>query len=179
MRSFHTSKPSNDVTPKQSYVVVLLMIVFTLGLGSEIFAQQKDSVSTAPRISSPADLGVRSVENLIDRYFDSLNEPDDKRRRELTNDVWTEHGKFGTPYGEVQGRDQINKLVAGVQSQFPNAVVRRTSKIDGFGKYLRWSFTLSDAAGKPILSGVDFAILLDGKLETVMGFFDFAPARPQ
>ena len=118
---------------------------------------------------------IPTLEELIDRYFDSLNEIDEKRRRELTKRVWAEKGKFGTPYGEVEGQDAIDALVAGVHKRFPNSTVRRTSKIDGFGNYLRWSFTLSEADGTPILSGVDFALIENGKLQLVMGFFDFAP----
>jgi hypothetical protein len=124
---------------------------------------------------SPNHSRMTTIEELIDRYFDSLNEPDSKRRGALTRQVWAEKGKFGTPYGEVEGHDAINLLVEGVHKQFPNAKVRRTGKIDGFGNYLRWSFTLSQADGKPILGGVDFAIVVDGKLQLVMGFFDFAP----
>ena len=115
------------------------------------------------------------TEELINRYFDSLNETNEKRRRELTKQVWAEKGKFGTPYGEVAGHDAIEALIAGVQKRFRNAIVRRTTKIDGFGNYLRWGFTLSAADGTPILSGVDFAIVEHGKLQLVMGFFDFAP----
>ena len=116
-----------------------------------------------------------NIEELLDRYFDSLNESDDKRRRDLTKYVWAEKGKFGTPYGEVEGLEAIVALVSGVQKKFPNATVRRTSRIDGFGNYLRWGFTLSGSDGKPILSGTDFAIVENGKLQLVMGFFDFAP----
>jgi len=76
---------------------------------------------------------------------------------------------------EVEGQGAIDALVAGVHKKFPNSKVRLTSKIDGFGNYLRWNFTLSEADGKPILAGVDFAIVVDGKLQLVMGFFDFAP----
>lgn len=119
------------------------------------------------------------IEHLIDRYFDSINETDEKKRRELTKQVWAEKGKFGTPYGEVEGHDAIVSLVEGVQKQFPKAIVRRTSKIDGFGNYLRWSFTLSRPDGKPIIGGVDFAIIENGKLHLVMGFFDFAPPMPK
>jgi hypothetical protein len=104
-----------------------------------------------------------------------LNETDSKRRRDLTRQVWAERGKFGTPYGEVEGVDAIDELAEGVQKRFPNSRVRRTGKIDGFGNYLRWSFVLSQADGKPIISGVDFGIVVDGKLQLVMGFFDFAP----
>jgi len=124
---------------------------------------------------SPNNNQMTNTEELIDRYFDSLNETDGKSRRDLTKQVWAEKGKFGTPYGEVEGQDAIDALVAGVHKKFPNSKVRRTSKIDGFGNYLRWSFTLLEADGKPILGGVDFAIVVDGKLQLVMGFFDFAP----
>jgi hypothetical protein len=149
---------------------LFLFCTFILAAGGAL-AQQ--SASTKPQngdISRTA-----GIEVLIDRYFDSLNDTDEKRRRELTKLVWAEKGKFGTPYGEVEGHEAIDALVAGVHKKFPNSTVRRTSKIDGFGKYLRWSFTLSEADGTPILSGVDFAIIENGKLQLVMGFFDFAP----
>ena len=125
--------------------------------------------------SAPAPPIAKGVEKLVDRYFDSLNELDDKRRRDLTKQVWAEKGKFGTPYGEVEGLDAIDALVAGVHNKFPNAIVRRTTEVDGFGNYLRWGFTLSEGNGIPLLSGVDFAIVSKGKLQLVMGFFDFAP----
>jgi hypothetical protein len=51
---------------------------------------------------------------------------------ELTKQVWAEKVKFGTTYGEVEGQDAID----GVHKKFPNATVRRTTKIDGFGNYL-------------------------------------------
>src|SRR5262245_36947420 len=140
-----------------------------------VFSQQ----TAAP--SKPKDGNVNlqaDIEALINRYFDSLNETNEKRRRELTKQVWAEKGKFGTPYGEVAGQDAIETLIAGVQKRFRNSVVRRTTKIDGFGNYLRWGFTLSAADGTPILSGVDFAIVEHGKLQLVMGFFDFAPNHP-
>ena len=138
---------------------------------------QPTPASNAKQSFTPAksDGHKLSVDELVDRYFDSLNELDDKVRRDLTKQVWAEKGKFGTPYGEVEGLEAINALAAGVHKKFPKATVRRTTKIDGFGNYLRWSFTLSDADGTPILSGVDFAIVENGKLQLVMGFFDFAP----
>jgi hypothetical protein len=44
-----------------------------------------------------------------------------------------------------------------------------------YGDYLRLNFTLSKADGTLILSGVDFGIIENGKLQLVMSFFDFAP----
>jgi hypothetical protein len=136
------------------------------------FAQQ----TAAPSRPDAGNMDQKAkIEDLINRYFDSLNETDEKRRRELSKQVWAEKGKFGTPYGEVEGLDAIDALIEGVHKKLPNSTVRRTTKIDGFGNYLRWGFTVSEANGTPILSGVDFAIIENGKLQLVMGFFDFAP----
>jgi len=157
---------------KRTLIAFCLFVVVLIALSTTGSAQQTQVPNGK---QSPNNNQMTNIEELIDRYFDSLNETDSKRRRDLTKQVWAEKGKFGTPYGEVEGHDAINTLVEGVQKQFPNAKVRRSSKIDGFGNYLRWSFTLSQADGKPILGGVDFAIVVDGKLQLVMGFFDFAP----
>jgi hypothetical protein len=139
-----------------------------------ILGKAQAPVSSGMAHTGPTNQTV-NIEGLVDRYFDSLNELDDKQRRELTKLVWVEQGKFGTPFGEVEGREAIEALVGGVHKRFPNSTVRRTSKIDGFSNYFRWSFTLFAADGTPILSGVDFAIIDNEKLLLVMGFFDFAP----
>ncbi len=157
---------------KQILIALCFTAVVSVALSVTGSAQQTQVLSGK---QSPNNNQMTNIEELIDRYFDSLNETDSKRRRDLTKQVWAEKGKFGTPYGEVEGHDAIIALVEGVQKQFPNSKVRRTSKIDGFGNYLRWSFVLSQTDGKPILGGVDFGIVVDGKLQLVMGFFDFAP----
>lgn len=157
---------------KRILITLCFTAVVSIALSTTGSAQQTQALNGK---QSPNNSRMTNIEELIDRYFDSLNETDSKRLRELTKQVWAEKSKFGTPYGEVEGHDAIIALVEGVQKQFPNAKVRRTSKIDGFGNYLRWSFVLSQADGKPIIGGVDFGIVVDGKLQLVMGFFDFAP----
>ena len=88
----------------------------------------------------------------------------------LTKQVWAEKSKFGTSFGEIEGHNAIVALVEGVHKKFPGSKVRRTSKIDGFGNYLRFGFILSQPDGKPILGSVDFATIVDGKLQLVMVF---------
>jgi hypothetical protein len=119
-------------------------------------------------------------EALVDQYFTCLNETDATQRMELIKKVWTEPGKFGTPFGEAQGHAAIAALIEGVQSQLPGSMVRRSTPLDGFGHHLRFGFTIALAEHQPIIGGVDFGIVNDGKFELVMGFFDFAPsASPQ
>ncbi len=156
-------------------LIALIWIASTVAADAQLTPTSIAKESVTAQLFGKSHQHRRNVDELVDRYFDSLNESDTKLRRDLTRQVWAEKGKFGTPYGEVEGLDAINALVAGVHKQFPKSTVRRTTKIDGFGAYLRWGFTLSDADGVPILSGVDFAIVDNGKLQLVMGFFDFAP----
>jgi hypothetical protein len=170
--SFRLNKESNGTFSRRKRMKQISTVICAVILTATcVFSQTAESSKQENEtVNQKAD-----IEELINRYFDSLNETNEKRRRELTKQVWAEKGKFGTPYGEVAGQDAIEALIAGVQKRFTNSIVRRTTKIDGFGNYLRWGFTLSAADGTPILSGIDFAIIENGKLQLVMGFFDFAP----
>ncbi len=119
-------------------------------------------------------------ESLVNQYFACLNETDSERRMMLIQQVWSEDGTFGTPLGEAQGFTAISALIQGVQSQLPGSAVRRTSSLDGFGSYLRFGFTIALPDDQPVIGGVDFGIVNDGKFQLVMGFFDFVPsANPQ
>src|SRR5688572_22434126 len=105
----------------------LLVISFVL-FASSITAQPTASSAKQngpQQVLAKGDGDRSSIEDLIDRYFDSLNELDSKRRRDLTKSVWADKGKFGTPYGEVEGLDAIDALVGGVHKTFPDAIVRR------------------------------------------------------
>lgn len=117
---------------------------------------------------------IKDIEELVDRYFVSLNEPDDKKRRDLIKQVWSDKGKFVVvPIIEGEGLVGIDEVTKGGITKFPGCTVRRTGKVDGAGIYYRWNFTLSQADGKPISSGTDYAIIVDGKLQSVIGFLDF------
>lgn len=146
-------------------ISLCLVVVAMAALGTNLHAQLKPIAPVSQ---------MKNIEELVDRYFISLNEPDDKRRRELIKQVWAEKGKFGVvPFVEGDGLTGIDEVTKGGITKFPGATVRRTSKIDGSGNYYRWNFTLSQADGKPISSGVDFAVIVDGKLQSVIGFLDF------
>jgi hypothetical protein len=122
-----------EVRMKQISSVICAVIL----AATPVFSQQTTGSSKPEK----GDLNQKvDIEEVINRYFESLNETNENRRRELTKQVWAEKGQFGTPYGEVAGHDAIEALIAGVQKRFANSVVHRTTKIDGFGNYLRVGF---------------------------------------
>lgn len=147
---------------------ITLSCLLFVAIATFITEPQAQSKQMAPASS------MSKIEELVDRYFISLNEPDDKKRRELIKEVWSDKGKFGVvPFIEGDGLVGIEEVTKGGITKFPGCTVRRTSKVDGAGNYYRWNFTLSAADGRPVSSGVDYAVIVDGKLQSVMGFLDF------
>jgi hypothetical protein len=149
---------------KRSLILSCILVAAIAAFSTDLCAQVK-AIAPASQLNN--------IEELVDRYFISLNDPDDRRRRDLIKQVWAEKGKFGVvPLIEGDGLAAIDEVTKGGMTKFPGATVRRTSKIDGAGNYYRWNFTVSQADGKPIASGVDFAVIIDGKLQSVIGFID-------
>ena len=92
----------------------------------------------------------------------------------MIKQVWAEKGTFVVaPFVEGEGLAGIDEVTKGGIIKFPNSTVRRTSRIDGAGIYYRWTFTLSRNDGKPLSSGTDYAIIVDGKLQSVIGYLDW------
>ena len=97
---------------KQISVAICAVIL----AATSVFCQQTAAASKTEK----GDVNQKgNVQELINRYFESLNETNEKRRRELTKQVWAEKGKFGTPYGEVAGQEAIEALIAGVKRDLP------------------------------------------------------------
>ena len=135
------------------------------------------STKTTPTNFLPA-VGTNKpteFDDLINRYFDSLNETDGKSRRELVEKVWAENGKFVSPVGEAQGHMAIDAQIQGFQKQFPGALVRRTSDVDVISKNIRFAFEAVQPGGAIFIGGIDFGTVENGKLQSMTGFFDFAP----
>ena len=117
-----------------------------------------------------------SYENLIDEYFESLNERDETRRAGLIKKVWAADGVFVSPVGKAENYDAISRLVAGFFEQAPEVRVNRTSAIEVLqDEYLRFGFAAVQPDDLTLFSGTDFAVVKNGKLQYVVGFFNDAP----
>ena len=112
---------------------------------------------------------------LIDKYFASLNQADDEHRRELIEQVWSENGKFVSPFGVAVGHDAIDAKVQKGLEQLAGSEVRRAGDIETLHDCLRLKFEVVNKVGEAFIGGVDFGVIADGKLQSMVGFFDFAP----
>jgi hypothetical protein len=140
----------------------LLAVFFMIGNGTAA-AQQVTGKQTS------------EFDQLIDRYFESLNERDAKRRGELIKQVWTEDAvQFVYPGNEDKGLAAIDATGEKVQRENPGAIIRRTSKIELVrDNYIRFNWEFGVPGRKPYVGGVDYAVIVGGKLRMVVGFFDY------
>ncbi len=108
----------------------------------------------------------------VDTYFEMWNEADPARRAELVAQVWTDEGRHVDPLADVEGHDAIDRMIAGVQAQFPGHRVRRTSSVDRHHDQLRYRWELAAEDGTPVVSAVDGGEIDDrGRLRRVSAFF--------
>jgi len=118
---------------------------------------------------------MNNATELIDRYISIWNEPDASRRGELIAQTWTEDASYLDPVMNGEGRSGIDALARGVQEKFPGHCFRRTSDVDAHHDRIRFLWELAPEGGPVVVSGTDFGVIADGRLQTITGFFGTAP----
>jgi hypothetical protein len=116
------------------------------------------------------------VTALVNRYIAMWNETDGVTRRDLIAQTWTEDASYLDPLMNGDGRDGIDAMVAGFQQQFQGVRFRRTGEVDAHHGRVRFGWDLAPEDGAPLAGGVDFGVVVDGRLKAIVGFLDFAPA---
>lgn len=119
---------------------------------------------------------MTDIANIADRYIATWNETDPARRQALLAEAWAEGASYADPMMAARGRDEIGGLIAGVQDRFPGFRFALDGKVDGFGEYVRFSWSLGPAEEPDMIRGTDFAVLEGGRLKAVTGFLDKVPA---
>ena len=115
------------------------------------------------------------VEQAIDQYIAAWNETDPATRRQLIARTWTEDGSYLDPLMSGAGQDGIDAMIAAVQTQLPGYRFRRVGEPDAHNNVVRFSWELGPEGVPPLAGGVDFGVIVDGRLQSITGFLDFAP----
>ena len=163
--------------------VLTAMVVTAAGLG---VASPLRSVDAADPVN-PGRTAM-DVNQAVVNYIAIWNERDAERRRALIAQTWTEDCSYVGPSREGVGHDAIEALIATAQQQSvlplaqgqsPGWRMSLASGIDTHHNYVRFSWTVGGTADAPLyVKGTVFATLAaDGRLKSVIGFTDAAPAR--
>jgi hypothetical protein len=117
------------------------------------------------------------MNDVIARYLDCWNETDPVARRKAIEEVWAADAEYIDPLAEARGREEIDALIAGAQSQFPGLVFTQAGPVDTHHRQARFCWALGPAGGKSLVEGFDVAVIdEENKITTVLGFLDKVPA---
>jgi SnoaL-like domain len=114
---------------------------------------------------------------LVEQYIAAWNERDARKRRSLIDQIFTEKSTYTDPNDSVVGRDAIERLVVALQAKFPEFRFTISGPINAHHQQVLFAWKLgSPGAASPAATGVDMALLEDGRISQLHGFVDQAAA---
>ena len=122
---------------------------------------------------------MMDVTQIIDTYLAIWNERDAAARRALIGTTWTPDGLYLDPMLRGEGHDGIDAAIGGAQPLFPGLSFRRTSEVDVHNDRLRFTWELGAEDGPPAMAGLDIGQIMDGRLGSIIGFFDIWPTSAE
>jgi hypothetical protein len=124
-------------------------------------------------------VAMSNVNEVVVRYLAAWNEPEPKRRRDLVAKAWTDDGTYVDAAREGRGHDSLDAMIATAQGHFPGYRLHLASGIETHHDNLRFSWVAGGTAEAPLyIKGTDFVVVAgDGRIKSVVGFVDAAPAR--
>ena len=122
---------------------------------------------------------MSNVNEVVVRYLAAWNEREPRKRRELVTKTWSEDGTYVDAARDGKGHDGLDSMIATAQGHFPGYRLNLASGIEVHHDYLRFSWAAGGTADAPLfIKGTDFVVLDgDGRIKSVVGFTDAAPAR--
>lgn len=120
---------------------------------------------------------VAEIEKVADRYIAVWNEPDAESRRQAIAALWTEDATYTDPLAAVEGRQDIEGVIASVRDQFPGHAFRLLGDADAHHNVLRFRWELvPEGSEESVVEGFDVAVVADdGRVRDVYGFLDKVP----
>jgi hypothetical protein len=119
-----------------------------------------------------------TVNMLVATYMAAWNEREPTLRRELVAKTWAEDGTYIDAHRRGAGHDAIDAMIRTAQEQFPGYRLGLVSGIETHNGYARFRWAAGGTPEAPLyLAGTDFIVIADdGRLKSVTGFVDAAPA---
>jgi hypothetical protein len=136
------------------------------------------ATSSARSAETGAHMDGKNVNELVARYMATWNERVPDRRRTLVASTWTEDGTYTDAHRHGAGHDEIDRMIETAQQHFPGYRLGLVSGIEAHNGHVRFSWAAGGLSEAPLyLAGTDFAeVADDGRLKSVVGFVDAAPA---
>jgi hypothetical protein len=122
-----------------------------------------------------------NAQTIASRYIDLWNEKSPHRRRNILAANWASDATYLDPLMRGDGHDGIDAMIAGVQQRFPEFTFRLIGQPNGYGDHVRFahvrfSWGLGPEGVDSPIKGTDFAVVRDGRIQSIAGFLDQIPS---
>jgi hypothetical protein len=118
---------------------------------------------------------MTNAADVADRYIALWNETNAEVRKLLLAKHWADDATYVDPMMAGKGTAEIDGLIGGVRTRFPDFAFRLISKPDGYGDHVRFSWALGPEDDDAPIEGTDFVVIRGGRIQSVSGFLDRVP----
>lgn len=119
---------------------------------------------------------MQNPQEIVEQYLASFNETDAARRRDLLDKLYTSDSTYTDPHVEVRGPEQIDGFIAMTQDRFPGFTFKLGGTVDAHHDQARFQWHAGPADDPDQYVGFDVIVTEDGRIRSVYGFMDAAPA---
>ncbi|MGD9702875.1 MAG: nuclear transport factor 2 family protein [Ilumatobacteraceae bacterium] len=113
-----------------------------------------------------------TARHIVDQYLACWNEPRPDHRLDLVAATWTEDARSVDPLADVSGHEEISSMMSAVQAQLSGHQFRLVGDVNAHHDVIRWSWAMSAPDGGTVVAGTDAAVVIDGRIALLTGFFD-------
>jgi hypothetical protein len=113
-----------------------------------------------------------NAEDIVDGYFACWNEADDDRRSALVAQVWHDDARSVDPLADVTGHGAIASMMGAIQSQMPGHRFAVSGDVRTHHDAMHWGWSMTGPDGTVAVTGIDTALVRDGRIQFLAGFFD-------
>lgn len=119
---------------------------------------------------------MQDPQQIVEQYLAAFNEIDAARRGELLATLYTSDSTYTDPHVQVRGPEQIDGFIAMTQERFPGFTFTLGGPVDAHHDQARFQWHAGPADDPAQYVGFDVIVTDDGRIRSVYGFMDAAPA---
>lgn len=119
---------------------------------------------------------MQDAEQLVTQYIETFNETDADRRRAMLNALYAPDCTYTDPHVDLEGPEQIDGFIEQTHERFPGVTFTLGGAVDAHHDQARFQWHAGPADAPDAFIGFDVIIAEDGRIRSVYGFMDAAPA---
>jgi hypothetical protein len=113
-----------------------------------------------------------TAQHIVDAYLACWNAPDSDSRAPLIAEAWHDDARSADPLADVSGHAAIAEMMSGIQAQMPGHRFEQRGEVRAHHDVVHWGWAMCGPDGTDVLTGIDTAVVRDGRIASLYGFFD-------